>query len=192
MYSNSRIAWRVAHNCIFSQEEVLSMKAMISDVWSTGLIDDDYHDDRFRKAEIQGVNSLDNAIFTRLKKYVFAANQAIWKFDLTGYCESDRPHFVRYKRSGNYDWHIDHDSRSPTRKLTFVVQLSESDSYRGGGLEFFPTISTPSTESIGQMGSLIVFPVYYQLIQVMPANTFAHSCCSSPSKCVFLYVCIFI
>ena len=64
-----------------------------------------------------------------------------------------------YEEGGYLDWHIDLASSPPfsTRKLAVTIQLSASDDYREGFLEF-------NIDKVYRMprtaGSLIIYPVY--------------------------------
>jgi PKHD-type hydroxylase len=49
------------------------------------------------------------------------------------------------------------------RKLSFTVQLSDSDAYTGGDLEFLEVPSSPELrEQLRQKGTVIVFPSFLQ------------------------------
>lgn len=62
-----------------------------------------------------------------------------WSFDLTGFVSDDMPYPMRYaaERGDHYDWHIDVGyNKNASRKVGFSIQLSRSEDYEGGDLEF--------------------------------------------------------
>jgi PKHD-type hydroxylase len=78
-----------------------------------------------------------------------------YRFHLLGFYEGIQ--ISSYSDGGFYDWHMDIGNGShSTRKLSMSVQLSDSDDYVGGNLEF-AAIDQTAPRSIG---SLIVFPSY--------------------------------
>lgn len=71
------------------------------------------------------------------------------------------------KDNGFYGKHVDTSYRSyRTRKLSFSVQLSDSNSYEGGDLKLY---LSNSTEASRTKGDLIVFPSY-TLHEVTPVT----------------------
>ena len=67
------------------------------------------------------------------------------------------------KNQGKYDWHVDTFWANPTmcdRKLSIVIQLSDSDDYVGGDFKFENEHPQPSVDDIRQKGSVIVFPSF--------------------------------
>jgi predicted 2-oxoglutarate/Fe(II)-dependent dioxygenase YbiX len=160
MYQNKKIAWRAVHRRLFEANEVRDIRLGMSQAWEDGLIDDEEHDASFRKVAVQSISTSHHDLTKRITEYVFAANQGVWNFHLQGVLSWDPPQFLLYNSGGHYDWHIDHDAQSSTRKLTFVLQLSEEDSYEGGDISFFPSIQTLTHKELRPAGTLIIFPVY--------------------------------
>ena len=76
-------------------------------------------------------------IFRRLLEAIAAANRQHFNFDLDEFQE--RMQVARYSatQSGFFDWHTDTGAGqlAARRKLTIVVQLSESSCYEGGLLQ---------------------------------------------------------
>ena len=63
-----------------------------------------------------------------------SANDEMWKFDLCDY--QDPLQYTIYDKEGShYDWHMDLGPSLSNRKLSCVVQLSDSNEYEGGVLE---------------------------------------------------------
>lgn len=77
-------------------------------------------------------------------------------FALSG--EFEHCQHCTYAENGRTDWHMDVGyEETEARKLTVVVQLSESPAYDGGELEFFPG-HTPAFSRL--RGTVIVFPPF--------------------------------
>ncbi len=66
---------------------------------------------------------------------------------------------IRYTETGCVDWHIDVGGRADplVRKLSMSVQLSASNEYAGGDLEFAAQAAMPFARS---QGTVIGFPSY--------------------------------
>jgi PKHD-type hydroxylase len=95
-------------------------------------------------------------IFDKLEGALEQFNKKYFNFDLSGFFEGFQ--IARYDApDGHYGWHVDLGTgRTSTRKLSLSVQLSDPNSYTGGGLEFFADdIKLPR-----EQGSLIVFPAF--------------------------------
>jgi PKHD-type hydroxylase len=67
---------------------------------------------------------------------------------------------ARYDSSdqGFYDWHTDFAEYRPLRKLSFSVQLSQSEDYDGGDLELF--VRNRPQVAVRERGALIAFPSF--------------------------------
>jgi PKHD-type hydroxylase len=157
--NNQNIARRAAYHRVFDREETALLLSKSNSKWRIGSVDHNVHDDSLRSAGVQATD-IHPRLWKKLYTYVYAANQTFWKFDLDGLQDDDPPQLLQYSKGDHYDWHIDHDSQSSTRKLTCIVQLSDAESYTGGDICFFPTLVNSSSKDWRSCGSLIVFPVY--------------------------------
>jgi len=161
MKANPRIAWRIAYHQVFSTEEVEEIRLLQGKYWDKGTVEGEKIEEDMRMVSVQPyLGDMNQAWVQKLYDCVQAANTAIWNFDIAGFHQKEPLQFLQYTQHGHYEWHIDHDSQSPTRKLTFILQLSSWKDYRGGGLQFFPKITHVSEATLGKVGTLIVFPVY--------------------------------
>lgn len=106
-------------------------------------------------------------VFRRMTDIVTEMNSRFFKFDLH---QIQNLQYTTYGVGGYYDKHVDmlySASQSNHRKLSFSIQLSDSDSYEGGdllihtGLE--PYVATR------KKGSAIFFPGYV-LHEVTPVT----------------------
>jgi PKHD-type hydroxylase len=113
-----------------------------------------------RKSTIRWVNQDPKFewIYDRLSELVKEANDAIWKFDITSMPEAIQ-YTEYYDNGGHYDWHMDcGPNELSTRKISITVQLSDSDEYEGGDLEFMRG-STPEKAPRGK-GVVVMFPSF--------------------------------
>jgi predicted 2-oxoglutarate/Fe(II)-dependent dioxygenase YbiX len=86
------------------------------------------------------------------------ADEEKFKFDLRGFMDNDAPTLWQFSKGSSYDWHIDIGNNFPTRKLSFIVQLSDPKDYEGGDIEFLN--SKTDKEALRQQGKLIIFPAF--------------------------------
>jgi PKHD-type hydroxylase len=100
-------------------------------------------------------------LYSRLAEYVREANGRWFGFDLDGFHDPLQATLYEAPVQGRYDWHIDrgtHANNNPPRKLTVVVQLSDSVSYIGGDLEILVDRMPQSLDRT--RGSVHVFPSF--------------------------------
>jgi len=105
--------------------------------------------------------------------HVEKMNYSSWNFKLTGTDDQiDATEIYKYEVGGHFRWHMDMTPILSSRKLGFTLQLSASDDYEGGDLEFMACDSNPA---IRKKGSLIVFPsfVWHQITPVTQGTRLA-------------------
>tara|TARA_R100001591_G_scaffold76330_1_gene84137 strand:+ start:82 stop:675 length:594 start_codon:yes stop_codon:yes gene_type:complete len=111
--------------------------------------------------------------YPQISNLISEINNDYWRFDVTGFdMYNDHPQVFRYDVGGKFDWHSDVGKSAPTRKLAFSLQLSDSDEYEGGNLEFFGHEFDKRTR---EKGSLIVFPsfIFHRVTQITKGTRFA-------------------
>lgn len=95
--------------------------------------------DNIRRARITWLDDQTSAawIMQRIVDLVATANRTYFNFTLTDF--SERLQLAHYDgdQQGHFDWHSDigDGPLARQRKLTVVVQISDPDTYQGGGLE---------------------------------------------------------
>lgn len=98
-------------------------------------------------------------IYQRIARTVGMLNASCYQFDVDGF---DEPlYHVTYdeKVEGHYSWHIDGNrGGKPTRKLSITFQMSPSNAYVGGDLEFNRT--GEPTKAPRDQGTFVMFPSY--------------------------------
>jgi len=94
-------------------------------------------------------------IFEKLEAALLQLNHQQYHFDIQGFFEGAQ--IYTYPTGGHLDWHMDiAKGYMSNRKLSMSVQLSESDDYDGGDLEFEDYQETGPRG----IGDLIVFPAF--------------------------------
>ena len=93
------------------------------------------------------------------------ANDKMWNFNITKLPESlqlaeytEATSDNNMDKNGHYDWHMDVGSESSTRKLSMSIQLSDSNNYEGGNLQFM--IHRSIITAPREKGAAIFFPSY--------------------------------
>ncbi len=100
-------------------------------------------------------------IFEPLRSAVTQLNQG-FRFDVTGFGTGCQVARYSSEVQGHYDWHIDLGTgRFSLRKISISVQLSATDAYEGGDLEFH-MVSGLDHVKMRQQGTLIAFPSYLE------------------------------
>ena len=95
---------------------------------------------------------------TRILELAKQANNARFKFDMSGFLDVDAPMIMKYTKGGHYDWHVDSGNSVCHRKLSFTIQLSDDKDYVGGDVEFIGT--KVDTNAFRQKGVLIIYPSF--------------------------------
>jgi len=97
--------------------------------------------------------------YHKLSHYIVDLNNRFFRFDLWGLFENIQ--YTQYVApDGKYDSHIDKATGAQIRKLSIVVQLSDSNDYEGGDLEILISGESKPIKMKREKGTLIVFPSY--------------------------------
>ena len=75
-------------------------------------------------------------IWDKFSKIIAEVNSRYFHFDLTGFYEYIQLGVYIAEDKGHYDWHIDMSTsnKTPPRKLSMVLMLSDPSEYEGGDL----------------------------------------------------------
>ena len=88
-----------------------------------------------------------------------ASKEANWNYVITG---KEQLQFANYKKEAFYNWHRDCNITSDLyRKLSVTVQLSDSEDYEGGELQFknyWGNMALVNPKDMLKRGTVIVFP----------------------------------
>jgi PKHD-type hydroxylase len=131
--------------------------------WSQAEVSRPHEVDRsYRSAQLRWLHRHDAGwVFERLELLTGQLNRDGFGFHLAGF--HDPLQLTRYdvEGGGHYDWHMDRappDDGKPARKLTVVVQLTESAAYQGGDLQ---TLTGREPRSLSRaLGAVHVFPSF--------------------------------
>lgn len=134
-------------------------------------------DKNVRVSQVRWLNRLDlnfMSLFNTIEQLFHDANKNAFGFDITRFNEIQ---FTEYDsaNSGHYSWHQDTSWTTPAlyrRKLSMVIQLSDSSDYTGGDFEVDTKtcLEAPNAEDIRAIGTVIVFPSFL-LHRVTPVTT---------------------
>jgi PKHD-type hydroxylase len=101
-------------------------------------------------------------LYDKMMNMIIEANNAIWNFDL--HTALDSIQYTEYYdvEGGHYGWHQDiGPGHLSTRKISITVQLSDTDDYEGGDLEYFRGGDINNTEKAPRgKGVVFIFPSY--------------------------------
>ena len=99
-------------------------------------------------------------IYDKIISMALRANFDLWKFDLHSIKDSIQYTEYTGEDTGGYDWHIDLGAYpSSHRKISISIQLSNSDDYEGGDLQFMTSANAPMVAP-REKGTVIMFPSY--------------------------------
>lgn len=98
-------------------------------------------------------------VYGRMYDLVCLGNAAAFYFDPIDFVEPIM--YVEYEEGDHFNWHFDLAAPPPfsSRKIAVTVQLSDSDDYRGGCLEFCMSPENSYTVT-REKGSVIMYPTY--------------------------------
>jgi predicted 2-oxoglutarate/Fe(II)-dependent dioxygenase YbiX len=96
--------------------------------------------------------------FEGIRSITKEANDTIFDFNLLGIIDQDYPQIFRYKTGDYYILHVDINPLAPTRKLSFIINLSCPETYTGGEVEFLNTQN--DNFLLKKQGSITIFPSF--------------------------------
>ena len=104
-----------------------------------------------------------NWLYDGLLHHIYQANDKMWNFSIDSF--NDNIQYTEYYEAdnGTYDWHLDIDQAPYPRKLSIVIQLSDSKEYEGGDLEISSMHHPPNTQITKipkRKGQMVVFPSF--------------------------------
>ena len=148
----------IAEEAAFDAADCERILALAGEMKEAGIAGD-AGDAPYRKGRVSWIRPApDNEwLFARLWQACQRINDQRYRLELSGFTEPLQ--LGEYGPDNFYDWHLDFGAgRFSIRKLSFIVQLSDSSAYRGGAVEILAMnkpFAFPRTR-----GTLIVFPAY--------------------------------
>lgn len=117
----------------------------------------------YRKNKMQHLfpSQQDGFPFPKISHIISKMNDEFYKFDLRyiNFME-DCPSVLKYTEGGKFNWHLDVGPNYATRKISYTIQLSDTDDYEGGDLEFFNGEEKRKDPNLRKRGNIIMFPAY--------------------------------
>ena len=167
---NAKITTTCAVSQFFNDEDIKKiMNRLDSNAWGDlGVYSEESSNNnavdstsRKGKGQLLAPNPEDSHPFPHLSRVMAQINDSHWNFDIR-YIDfiNDSPAVFKYEVGGKFGWHFDCIPTQPTRKLSYTIQLSDSNDYEGGDLEFFDGGINMKTPEFRQKGNIIVFPSY--------------------------------
>lgn len=96
-------------------------------------------------------------IYQKLASVAVQSNNERYGFDIHGFHHGLQ--LARYGEGDFFDWHLDFGpGQTSNRKLSISVQLSDSDEYEGGDLQFM--INQKIVNAPRAKGTIVVFPSF--------------------------------
>ena len=120
-------------------------------------------DNNYRNSIIRWVDPNNSVISPIIVYLTLQANKNAFNYDI--YPEVKELQFSEYQSEelNHYDWHYDTDWNNPDnydRKLSVIIQLSDSDDYQGGDFLFERSIPQPNLNDLRKQGSILIFPSF--------------------------------
>jgi PKHD-type hydroxylase len=143
---------------LFSKEEcdTILSTSCIEELWlpSTVVGNTNFHQSKRQK--LRGDTA--GFPFLNIRDVTKNANIEIYDFSLLGIIDQDFPQVFKYSETDFYKMHVDLNPMAPSRKLTFIINLSDPAECTGGNIEFLNVDTTAM--SIEEQGSCLIFPSY--------------------------------
>lgn len=111
-------------------------------------------------------------IYDRLGQACQQVNMNRYKFDIKGF--QTELQLANYGEGDFFDWHMDFGAGDiSNRKLSISIQLSDSESYEGGDLQFM--INQNIVNAPRDKGTAIIFPSFalHRVLPVTKGNRFS-------------------
>lgn len=142
---------------IFSKEQCETILAScIDELWlpSTVVGASDFHESKRQKlrGNVQGFPFLD------IREVTKQANIEIYDFNLMGIIDQDFPQVFKYSENNFYKMHLELNPAAPSRKISFIINLSDPSTYTGGELEFLNVDAHGGI--LQEQGACLTFPSY--------------------------------
>ncbi len=117
-------------------------------------------DPRIRRSSVVWLRRRDGYdwIYDRIWDQIAKLNEERFQFDIEAFNGSIQ--LARYdsKNQGFYNWHMDNGDKNAGRKISFSVQVSRPELYRGGDLELWYKMN--AVKAPRDRGSIIAFPSF--------------------------------
>ena len=134
--------------------------------------DEQIHDNNIRSTQISwlSVNEENKHIWDKIARAISEVNSRVFHYDLTGCYEPMQLGVYTADKKGHYNWHIDASvkDRTPPRKLSMVLMLSDPSEYEGGQLQI--KLVSDEVITLDQVKGRAWFFPSYMLHKVTPVT----------------------
>ena len=155
-------------NKAFTKEECNKIIEIGNDITADQATTFDGNKDNVRKSEVAWLypNKETEWIYRRMTDIITTLNNKFFQFELFGITEGFQ--FTKYTApGGKYGRHIDKGVNMTVRKLSFSVQLSDPEDYKGGDLSLY--FKEKGETMNKEQGTVVCFPSYV-LHEVTPVT----------------------
>lgn len=117
------------------------------------------HEEDLRKSSVMFIDNTpeNDWIYNKLAGLAINCNNERYWFDLLGFHQELQ--LTKYSTGDFFDWHLDFGAGAiSARKLSMTIQLSESDEYEGGDLQFM--MNQKIVNAPRKKGTIIIFPSF--------------------------------
>lgn len=142
---------------LFTKEECKKiLDECVEDLWipSTVVGSANFHKSKRQKlrGDIQGFP------FSNIRDVTKNANDSIFDFSLIGIIDQDYPQVFKYAENDFYNMHIELNPMAPSRKITFIINLTDPSEYEGGNINFLNVDA--DADMLKEQGACLVFPSF--------------------------------
>jgi PKHD-type hydroxylase len=142
---------------LFSKEQCEDIvNGCIEDLWLNTRVVGDNQLHSARRQKLKG--NPQEFPFDPIRHITKQANDEIYDFKLLGIIDQDFPQIYQYKQDDFYKMHIDINPMAATRKLSFIINLTNATEYEGGETIFLN--ANTDNNNINEQGTLLVFPAF--------------------------------
>jgi PKHD-type hydroxylase len=142
---------------LFTKEECEKIQAScIEDLWLPSKVIGEKSLHKSTRQKLRG--EIAGFPFDNIRSVTKTVNDDIYDFRLLGIIDQDFPQVFKYAEGDYYNWHMEINPMAPSRKLSFIVNLSDPADYEGGEIEFLNMNSSSFT--VNEQGSCLVFPSF--------------------------------
>lgn len=142
---------------LFTKDECNTiLETCIDELWLPSTVIGDLELHRSRRQKLRG--ELVGFPFINIREVTKTSNTDIFDFSLLGIIDQDYPQVFRYSETDFYKMHMDLNPMAPSRKITFIINLTDPTTYQGGDLQFLNINAESSL--LKEQGSCLIFPSY--------------------------------
>ncbi|MBL4708223.1 MAG: 2OG-Fe(II) oxygenase [Flavobacteriales bacterium] len=120
---------------------------------------EDVYDDELRKSSVMFIdnNEGNGWLYHKLATLAINTNNQHYCFDILGFHQELQ--LTKYTTGDFFEWHLDFGAGNiSARKLSITIQLSDSEEYEGGDLQFM--INQKVVSAPRKKGTVIIFPSF--------------------------------